>query len=137
MNREEYFIDLEARNGYCECPKLQALYLERKHVEGLEGRCDFLERNVDLDAPRAEDKGFIRVYKKATIELYEAVSKYRESLKIKMIFGNIVIRLHDVVNLKPLKNISVEKFLRLQDSEEPIITAHCNSCDQQVEVLCG
>ncbi len=135
MNREEYIAELEAKNGYSNCPKLQVLYQERRVIKGLEGKCDFLGKNVDLKSRRKEDAEFIIVYQKAAIELHEAFDRYRESLDEQIISANLVLRLHNASNFR-LRNISVKDFLKSKKARNLIITAHCDNCDQQFEVVC-
>ncbi len=137
MNREEYAAQLESKNGYCECPELQSLYGERKGVEGLVGRYNLLKRNIDFDGQSEEDRTFIRIYEGTERALHSATDKYRESACRQIKSGNLVLRLHDAENFRPLRDISARDFLKLQNTKRPIITTHCNSCNQQVDVIRG
>jgi len=134
MSQEEYTRNLEAQNGYCQCPDLAELYDKRKIAEGIEAKCEFFRRNVDLGNPQPEDREILEKYQSAATNLEKAAGNYYVLLTNMIDERKLKLVLHHHKKLRALKSVDVDKALRLLRSFDAIITIHCLSCNQQIDL---
>ena len=135
MNKEEYLEKLEQRSGYCPCPDLTELYNKRKDARDLEAKCEFFKSNADLDNPKKEDEKYLRDYKEEVGKLKSAVQMYYRELHKKADEGRVYFALHDPREEKIVESLPFHRAKRLLREYEPIISVHCNSCNQQIDVV--
>tara|TARA_Y100000034_G_C6649653_1_gene284256 strand:- start:65 stop:475 length:411 start_codon:yes stop_codon:yes gene_type:complete len=133
MNKEQYLQQLESQNGYCECPDLQDLFATRRHAEALEAKCDVFSRNVDLENPQEEDRQILLDYREAAEQLEKSTREYHSSLTDTIRIGKSKMILHDTKRFIPHTEISYEHASSLLEQGDPVITIHCNTCDQQID----
>jgi len=133
-DREKYIASLEDGNGYCECPVLSDLFKQRRKAEGLDGKCDLLKRNIDLNHPKPEDREFLEDYRRTTEELKKEVGIYYKELSTLVDQGPLRARRHDEVKLVPIDYITPQDARALLKEESSIITIHCSNCEKQIDV---
>ena len=133
---EAYKQQLEARNGYCSCPRLSELTARRKETEALEAMCQRFCGEADFENLRREDLQFYNAYKKAEEGFQAAVANYYAVLNELAKDKKIVFSLHDVKKEKRVGRITYDTALDIlqQPNSDIVITAHCASCDQQIEI---
>lgn len=134
MNRQEYIEKLMQGNGYCECPDLAKLFEKRKAAMDLEARCNFFKHNADLEKPLPRDRAFIRDYQEEVRRLKSAVQTYYHSLYEHAAQDKVYFALHDATQEKVTEILHFERAQRLLREGEPIISIHCNRCEQQIDV---
>lgn len=136
MDKEQYLEQLEKQNGYCDCPELKELFTKRKYAEGLEAKCNFFERNVDLNNPLPEDKDFLEDYKNTAINSIHAMDDYHHLLDEYLQKNKVKLLFHSLENPNKSKTISLKRTNELVNAKEnPIITYNCSNCEQQIDIL--
>ncbi len=134
MNREDYLEKLDSQNGYCNCPEVQQLYERRIKAGKLEARCNFMRANIDLKHPAPEDKQFLEAYNESSEELSSGVNSY-QSLLTTSIGRSLRLILHNPRTFQAEKEISHDEAVKLSEDKEYIITIHCATCRQQIDVF--
>ena len=134
MNREEYFSQLERKNGYCECDNLRELFEKIKRTEELEANCDFYKRNIDLENPRKEDLQIIIKYRDEFLNLRSAAREYHKFLGKCVKDNKVVLFLHSLEDLTARKISVLERNSLLRKEKDAIFSYHCASCGQQIDV---
>ena len=134
MNLQEYTAQLEARNGTCKCPGLETLYQARSIADTEKSRCDFFQRNVDLDNPKPRDSHFIKEYRDAVQRFMNLSEQYYNQVTRLAKEGKLRLVLHDKRRCRPRFPIRLEDASHLLERESPLITIHCASCNQQIDI---
>lgn len=136
MNREQYLEQLEQKNGYCRCPKLADLFEKRRAAISLEARCSSLKDNADLDNPQSSDINFLQHYKTEVEALKRAVEEYHSAMYSHTNLREIYLAIHDSDNKKVVAGLPIHEAKRvLMNVSNPIITAHCLNCNQQIDIV--
>lgn len=131
-----YIDQLRTQNGYCECPPLQPLLQLRRSAQGLEGRCDMMRNNIDLDEPKGEDRQFLQDFERAVADFQASSETYHQAIDQGAKEGRVSLILHDKIKLEPKGPISYDKMQPLiVNDDKPLITIHCSSCEQQIDLL--
>jgi len=132
---QDYLRKLEARNGYCGCPNLRELFEKRKQAEILELICNGFQSESDMDNPRQEDSAFLGDYKRNAEELNKAAEQYHVLLTETARRGELRFVLHDPAKAKPIGKIDYREVPALVgDGSDVIISVHCSSCNQQIDI---
>jgi hypothetical protein len=113
MNREDYVLELEKENGYCECPELQRLYDKRRKVEKLEKECEEFNIDADFSEIRNEDLRYWEDYRDRIGELDRANENYVDTLQDYLERESVVLT---------RKKFGLE-------------TINCALCDQQIGIV--
>jgi hypothetical protein len=144
---------LRQRNGYCECPGLQDLYATKRKAERLEEVCNRYGMESDLKDPREEDREFLERYRDHVEDFNRAVKDYYRQMNQDIARENLYFILHLSKALSREETARLLKQKVYQDmfsassivgaseterrvqGESPLLTIHCSSCDQQVDIL--
>jgi len=136
MNRKEYLEQLMQQSKYCECPTLSELLEKRKSAQTLEARCNFLKRNADIEFPAPKDEQFLADYKRQAEQLAVVAKKYHATIYQYALDAKVYFELHEPEKRYNSRKISFEEAEPLfVSNSDKIISIHCQSCDQQFDVL--
>ncbi len=134
MNQEKYLEQLMQKSDYCKCQDLAELFEKRKAARKLEIKCKFFKRNADLKNPQQGNQAFLRDYQIEVGNLKSAVQDYYKSLYQHAAEKKVYFALHDAIKERVVKFLPLEKTQRLLRNSNPIISIHCHTCKQQIDV---
>jgi hypothetical protein len=127
-DRDQQVAEFENRSKYCNCPALNELRDLGKKLEALQGACEHSATEADLENPQQSHANFLRKYEQEAEAFETATIPYQRLL------GKLVNSedLYLATNSGPKPQRVFGQEIR---AEEGVVTLHCSSCDQQVEVL--
>ena len=123
LNIEQYIVDLENKNGYCNCPNLSRLFSLKKEAISLEEICDCLKE----DFPSEKYQGVSEQFRKK-------VNKYYQELTSLVIGKKLRLILHTGERYYHERELNLTELEKLR-KKNPIITVHCSNCNQQIDLV--